>query len=331
MDTNELVSIIMPTKNADRYIEECLQSILAQSYSHWELLIANDHSTDQTADMLDHFSKLDSRIQIYVNDGRGITPALQTAFAQASGTYITRMDSDDVMTKDKLSKLVRLCRSELDLATGFVKYFSEGVLGEGYLKYADWLNQNMQSQDPFQAIYKECVIPSPCWMLRKTTFDKLGAFDSAQYPEDYDLCFRMRRAGLRIQAVDQVIHHWRDYPERSSRTDDNYTDNRFLEIKVSYFLKDDYNDARSLVIWGAGKKGKAVAKLLVDRKIPFHWISNNPKKIGHDIYGQVIQEESQLDMIPNAQCLICIAGPEDQNHIRNMLIRKDSVSVYWFC
>jgi len=331
MDTDALVSIIMPAKNAAPYIKECLESILAQDYAHWELLVTDDHSTDQTTDILDHFSKQDTRIRIFKNLGHGITPALQTAYAYALGAYITRMDADDIMPQNKLTLLVDTCQSETVLATGLVKYFSFGTLGEGYIKYADWLNQNLKSQDPFKEIYKECVIPSPCWMLRKPTFDKLGAFDSALYPEDYDLCFRMRRAGLQVQTGDQVLHHWRDYPERSSRTDDNYADNRFLEIKLSYFLADDYDKARPLVIWGAGKKGKSVAQLLIDQKIPFHWISNNPKKIGHDIYGQVIQGEELIDDKSNTQCLICIAGPDDQNHIKKVLKVSNQITPYWFC
>ena len=331
MDLDGLVSIIMPAKNAARYIEDCLLSILAQDYSHWELLVTNDQSTDQTDSILNHFSNQDSRIQLLQNQGQGITSALQTAYAHASGTYITRMDADDLMIKDKLSQLVGACQSEEVLATGLVKYFSKGTLGEGYIKYADWLNQNLLSQDPFQAIYKECVIPSPCWMLRKSTFDKLSAFDSLRYPEDYDLCFRMRKAGVQVKTVDQILHHWRDYPERSSRTDDNYADNRFLEIKVNYFLQDDYDKTCPLVIWGAGKKGKSVAKLLIDQEIPFHWISNNPKKIGHDIYGKVIQGEPLLDEMPNAQCIICIAGPVDQANIQEFFTITDQAKPYWFC
>jgi len=331
MDPDALVSIIMPAKNAAQYIEDCLLSILAQDYSNWELLVTNDHSSDPTGSILDRYSNQDSRIRIFQNLGQGITPALQTAYAQSSGSYITRMDADDLMSKDKLTQLVGACQSEDTLATGLVQYFSKEALGEGYIKYAEWLNQNLQSIDPFKDIYKECVIPSPCWMLRKLTFDHLGAFDSPQYPEDYDLCFRMRRAGLQVQTVDQVLHHWRDYPERSSRTDENYADNRFLGIKLSYFLQDDYDKNRPLVIWGAGKKGKSVAKLLIDQKIPFHWISNNPKKIGHDIYGQVIQGEEILDEKPSTQCIICVAGPEDQNHIRKVLKESSQMTPYWFC
>jgi len=331
MDIDALVSIIIPAKNAARYIEACLQSILAQDYPHWELLITNDHSTDHTANILDHYSSKDSRIQIFQSEGQGITPALQTSYNYAAGTYITRMDADDLMPKEKLTQLVDACHSEGILATGLVSYFSEVKLGDGYIKYANWINKNLLSLDPFQAIYKECVIPSPCWMLRKSTFDKLGAFDSSQYPEDYDLCFRMRRSGLRIHAVDQVLHYWRDYPERTSRTDDNYADNRFLEIKLFYFLKDDYDTVRPLVVWGAGKKGKSVAKLLIAQQIPFYWISNNHKKIGHVIYGQMIQREALLNDKPDAQCILCVAANDDQAHIRGVMKEMKHINLYWFC
>jgi len=269
------VSIIMPAKNAAKYVEACLDSILDQSYTHWELLVTNDHSIDDTLSILNTFSKRDSRIQVFQNKGQGIIPALQMAYSFANGTLVTRMDADDLMSNEKLELLVKACENEITLGTGSVRYFSDNELGDGYQKYAVWLNSNLQSENPFLDIYKECVIPSPCWMLHKTTFDKLGAFNNNRYPEDYDLCFRMRQSNLKVNNVDQVLHHWRDYPDRSSRTDENYSDNRFLNIKAHYFLQDDLDKEKSLVLWGAGKKGKTIAKLLNEQGIGFHWVSNN--------------------------------------------------------
>lgn len=331
MKNEKLVSIIMPAKNAAAYLEACLESIINQSYVHWELLVTNDHSTDDTLSIIEAFSKRDNRIHVFQNKGKGIIPALQTAYANAKGTLITRMDADDLMSKDKMEWLVKTCKNENTLATGLVRYFSDHDLGEGYQKYTAWLNANLQSENPFQDIYKECVIPSPCWMLHKTTFEYLGAFDGDRYPEDYDLCFRMRQANLAVHAVDQVLHHWRDYPTRSSRTDENYLDNRFLDIKVHYFLQDDLDTDKALVLWGAGKKGKTIAKLLAAQGVAFHWISNNPKKIGHTIHEVIIQGEEILEDHPSAQVIVAVAAPEDQSYIADIVGSRVGVRGYWFC
>lgn len=331
MDEFKKVSVLMPAKNAAKYLDSCIQSILAQSYPHWELLVCNDHSEDETLAILTQFASQDSRIKVFQNQGHGIIDGLATVYAHASGHFISRMDADDLMTPDKLLRLVSACDAPNVVATGKVAYFSEQSLGEGYIKYADWLNENLQSSDPFQAIYKECVIPSPCWMMHKSTLDEIGAFTIDRYPEDYDLVFRMRRHGLKVKTVDVVLHHWRDYPERSSRTDPNYADNRFMDLKVYYFLLDDYDVTRPLFLWGAGKKGKLIARLLQEKGIAFHWISDNPKKIGHNIYDVIIADQKQILDAVNAQVIICIAGPDDQAEMQHLLSKKPSVVTFWFC
>ena len=136
--------------------------------------------------------------------------------------YISRMDADDIMSPIKIASLLSACDNKNSISTGLVTYFSDAVLGQGYKKYADWLNTNLQTENPFLEIYKECVVPSPCWMMHREALDSIGAFDENRYPEDYDLTFRMRNGGLELKLVDKILHHWRDYPERSSRTDENY-------------------------------------------------------------------------------------------------------------
>jgi len=319
----KLVSILMPTKNASLYLEACIQSILKQSYSHWELIIVNDHSTDHTLEVLEDFSKQDHRIKVFQNNGSGIIHALRLAYSQSQGEYITRMDADDLMPIQKLSSLLSVSNAEDTLATGLVSYFSEEAIGEGYKKYSQWLNSNLQKTQPFADIYKECVIPSPCWMMHRSVLDKLGAFESDRYPEDYDLCFRMRQYGLRVNTVPEVLHHWRDYPERSSRTDDNYADNRFLALKIHYFLQLEVDESLPLYLWGSGKKGKEIAKLLQASQVSFRWITNNENKIGHNIYDIILEGEGVVADIDKAKIIIAVAGQEDQVDIKNKLAEND--------
>ena len=95
--TTAKVSLLMPFKNTAPYIEECIRSIKLQSYQNWELLAVNDHSTDGSELIVDEQAAKDNRIHHIINSGSGIIDALKTAFAQASGQYVSRMDSDDIM------------------------------------------------------------------------------------------------------------------------------------------------------------------------------------------------------------------------------------------
>src|SRR5690606_22116465 len=139
------------------------------------------------------------------------------AYAQSSGTYISRMDADDVMHKDKLKGLLSaLEHKNTALATSYVHYISEQSVGEGYRRYEEWLNQLIDDQNHYDHIYKECIIPSPNWLMSRDTIETIGGFDGLNYPEDYDLAFRCYEHRIPIVGVQQKLHQWRDYPERTS-------------------------------------------------------------------------------------------------------------------
>ena len=261
----ELISIIMPIKNAAPFLEECIESIISQKYSNWELIAVNDNSTDDTPEILKRFSTLDSRIKVINNRKNGIIEALKTGYNISKGAFITRMDADDLMPKIKLEKLQKLLieSGKGFVATGLVKYFSEKPLGSGYIKYEQWLNELSSKGLNYSEIYKECPIPSPCWMMWKDDFELCGGFNSETYPEDYDLAFRMYQNKIQPKCSNEILHLWRDSENRASRTNNNYKDNHFIPLKVKHFKDIDYNPNNQLYLWGAGKKGKKIAQALL--------------------------------------------------------------------
>jgi len=326
----------MPAKNTATFLDSCLNSILQQTELYWELIAIDDHSTDSTWQILQAFAKKDKRIKVLQNDGKGIIDALRLAYKNSQGQLITRMDSDDIMRPEKLATLKnQLVQKGIGhLATGQVQYFSATELGDGYQKYQNWLNGLTAKGNNFQEIYKECVIPSPCWMIYQTDLDKCQAFLPNRYPEDYDLCFRFYENGLTLIPNNQILHEWRDYPNRTSRTDKNYADNRFLDLKVHYFLKLEQDKKRPLVLWGAGKKGKLIARQLIEAKIDFHWVCNNEKKIGKDIYGQLLLPFNVLQKWEQPQIIISVAGDLAQAEILSYLQNKRlkaGIDYYFFC
>lgn len=316
--TNPLVSIIIPFKNTATYLEECLNSIVTQTYPQWEVIAVNDHSTDDSLKIVQKFARKDSRIKVYGNLGKGVIQALQTGYAQSSGSFIARMDSDDIMTPDRLQVMTDalLKYGEGNVAVGKVKYFSHRGISDGYDRYEKWLNGLTQNGTNYSEIYKECVIPSPCWMVYRSDFEACDGFKPNRYPEDYDLTFRFYEKGFHIIPCNRILLYWRDYDHRTSRTSEHYAQNYFLDIKLHYFLKLDHNPNRSLVIWGAGFKGKKIAKSLIKKEIEFSWICDNPKKIGKEIYGKSLLPFQELDTIKNSQSIITVANEEAQKEIK---------------
>lgn len=325
---NELISILMPFKNCAPFLKETLDSILAQTYTSWELIAVDDHSEDSGAEfILKNYQ--DNRIKVLTNEGVGIIKALQTGIKQATGTYITRMDADDLMLPIKLKELKEAVdsSSKKSVAVGLVQYFkSDGsLIGNGYLRYQNWLNSLALNKASFKEVYKECPIPSPSWMMKTTVFNEIGGFNSETYPEDYELAFRMYAYNLEVMPTVNKVHLWRDYDTRTSRTDENYKDNRYLTLKVNLFLKTDYNPTQKLVLLGAGKKGKMIAKLLIDNGVDFEWRCGIPSKIGHVIYNQPML--SSDDIPTNCQVIVAIAAKEELIRIKE---EESQLNLYYY-
>lgn len=331
-----LVSILIPFKNVENYFEECLTSILNQTYEQWEVIAVNDHSNDASLEIAMKFSEQDERFQILTNQGSGIISALRLAYEKSNGEYITRMDADDYMALHRLERMVGslLKKGKGFLALGQVRYFADSGINDGYRKYEQWLNGLTAKGENYTEIYKECVVPSPCWMVHTSDLERCGAFEPDRYPEDYDLAFRFYDAKLTCIPCNEVLHYWRDYNTRTSRTSEHYAENYFLDLKLYYFLRLDYRQSKTLVIWGAGKKGKEIAKSLITLEMSFEWICNNPKKIGKDIYGITLKHYDMLTTKQNKQCIITVANEKEQQFIKsyvNTINQNKTLESYFFC
>lgn len=321
MDKKPLISILMPVYNAMPYLIECIESILKQSESNWELIAVNDFSTDNSGETLQRYAEQNPKIKVFQNSYKGIIPALHLAFQQSKGELVTRMDADDIMSLDKLEILNKLLQKNGKgcIATARVKYFSEGILGQGYQRYEEWLNQLCEKNNHFEEIYKECVIPSPCWMIWRRDLIKCKAFTGQIYPEDYDLCFRFYQQKLKTVSSKKMLHYWRDYPSRSSRTKKEYAKQHYFDLKLPYFLQLDYQPNRPLILWGAGRKGKYLAQKLKEQSISFRWVCNTASKWGARIHNTIMEKFEIIAELEDPQIIISVAAPDGQIEIKNYL------------
>ena len=169
--------------------------------------------------------------------------------------------------------------------------------------------------------------------MYREDFESIGGFNSIQYPEDYDLCFRMYANQIKVTPSLEILHFWRDHSERASRNDENYSDNRFLDLKVKYYIKVDHNPNENLFLWGAGKKGKRIAHLLNTYEIEFEWITNNEKKVGKHIYDKLIKKpDSIISMNSTKSVIIAVANEVEQEEIIDSLsLPFQSNKIYKFC
>ena len=101
------VSIIVPIYNAEKHLARCIDSILNQEYTDFELLLVNDGSTDSCGSICDSYAEQDSRIRVIHKENTGVSDSRNQAIDQARGTYLQFLDSDDWITPDATTLFVR--------------------------------------------------------------------------------------------------------------------------------------------------------------------------------------------------------------------------------
>lgn len=198
----EKVSIIVPVYNAENYIEQTIQSVLAQDYENWELLLAENGSTDKSVEKIKQFD--DPRIRLIVMDGNvGAAKARNEGMRQATGTYVGYVDADDLWKEDKLTRQIAFMK-EKDAAFSFTGYEfgDENAAGTGKIvRVPETLTYKQALSNT--TIFTSTVI----FDTRKIAKDKLYMPDVKS--EDSALWFRILREGIIAYGLNENLVTYR--------------------------------------------------------------------------------------------------------------------------
>ena len=130
MISSDLISVITPIYNREKYLTECINSILSQSYENFEFILIDDKSTDGTSEIIKSYASRDSRIIVLENDKNiGATASFNRGLAISKGKYVARMDSDDISFPTRFQKQIYIFQlwSNLDvLGTGAILIDRDG-------------------------------------------------------------------------------------------------------------------------------------------------------------------------------------------------------------
>ena len=208
-----LVSIILPVHNGARYIEHALDSIIAQTYRHWKLIVVNDGSTDETGQILSDYAKKDSRINIVtMKKPRGISKALNRGVKQAKGLYIARMDADDISYPKRLEKQVKyLQKHQYVVAVGTQ---CDIIDADGRVTGVKMFP--VKSQDIYNTVFRFNPLQHPTLMIDRTLLPKGFVFyDDLDGAEDLNLLFKLFPYG-KVENLRDHLLAYRIHGENSS-------------------------------------------------------------------------------------------------------------------
>lgn len=282
------VSVLMPLYNAENTLDEALESVLSQSLQDIEVVAVDDGSQDASADILRDWARRDARVRPVFAEHAGIVEAPNRGLHLCRGGLVARMDADDRMHRDRLQKQVEHFQSNpsLSVVSCLVETFAEGGVGEGMRIYQDWLNGLVSHEDITREIFIESPVANPTAMMRRSELVALGGYLEYGWPEDYDLWLRYHMAGKLFAKVPEVLFYWREHAQRVTHTQPRYSVERFLRAKAHYLIRGPLQGRDGLLVWGAGKTGRRLAKHLQrGGAYPDAFIDITPNKIGGTLRG----------------------------------------------
>ena len=202
------VSVIMPLYNCERYVAEALDSVLAQTFKDFEVIVVDDGSADGSAAVVERYAAEDSRITLIRQANRGISAARNAAIAQASGSAIAFLDPDDVWFPTKLARqLPLLTDTNLVYGAEYRIWEDEPDRTEGLSKAVDEIG----SDDPLRAIMRKNSVWGPnTVMVSRSLLEHHGGFDEdIRQAEDVDLWLRFASSGVQFRHVPEPLGKYR--------------------------------------------------------------------------------------------------------------------------
>jgi glycosyltransferase involved in cell wall biosynthesis len=229
MSAKPLVSIITPTYNHEKFIADCIQSALNQTYTNWEMLVVNDGSTDRTSEIVKAFADKYPRIKLFEQENVGIFRLAETynfALAESSGKYIAVLEGDDVWYPDKLVSQVEALETdpEVVLAWGAAHQANVDLTQillvspqAGDSKEKHFANKPLGSM--LNVLFFRNCIPALSMLIRKQTLLDINGFKQGYGLPLVDL------PTLQLLATKGYFHFdgkplgsWRVYPNQTTKT-----------------------------------------------------------------------------------------------------------------
>ena len=178
------VSVIIPTFNREKFITKAIDSVMAQTYQDFEIIVLDDGSTDNTRELLGRYN---DRVKYFYQENRGIASARNEAIKRSSGDYIAFLDSDDYWIREKLEKQIQVFNQHQEY--GMVASCCSSIRLDGSFREK---NRPGKSGWVLEDLFRKNFIRTSSAMIKRECLDQVGLFDeSFRECEEYDLWLRI--------------------------------------------------------------------------------------------------------------------------------------------
>ena len=300
MPPSPAISVLLPIFNGEKFLDECLASLLEQSFEDFEIVAVDDGSSDGSAEILKVWCSRDARIRVLTRPHSGLVEALNAGLSACRGELIARMDADDKVHPRRLELQAQAFEEspDLDVGASLVAHFPDETLREGLRIYENWLNSLVTHDQILRERFIESPIPHPAAMVRRRVLEEVGGYRDLGYPEDYDLWLRLAAAGKRFGKVPEILYFWRHHEGRLTFTDPRYAVERFLACKAHHLTHGPLKGVDSVIVWGAGQTGRRLSKHLIREGAQVTaFIEIDPSKIGGTLRSRPVHSPEDLPQL----------------------------------
>ncbi len=243
------ISIVMPVYNKEKYIARGINSILAQTFNDWELIIIDDGSTDGSLNQCKKFR--DSRIQVFHTLNRGVSEARNLGISKATGEYITFIDSDDFVAENYLEKIYK---PDEEMVIGGVEKVD--INGKVIERIRPYLDGNVYIEDMAKTFYKEQLATGiygfvSSKLIKKSVIEKNKIrFDSKiNLAEDYDFFLKIYGCIKQVWFTDYTGYYYEQETINSAITMDDNKIDFFEQINIQKKTKSFLRKHHSFGEW----------------------------------------------------------------------------------
>lgn len=211
------ISVIMPAYNVEQYLGASVESVLAQTYRDWELVIVDDGSTDRTGRIADEYATRDPRIRVIHQRNGGLSAARNTAMRYARGEFFALLDSDDLWDPDFLTAQMATfaSRQHTDVVTGNARNLGGHWDGKPARPWPD-----KRPQPDLAGILRDEEAVFIMSVFHRSVYQTVGDFDERlRSNEDYDYWLRTAASGFRFARNDRPLGDYRRRDDSLSASD----------------------------------------------------------------------------------------------------------------
>ena len=227
-------SVIVPVYKVEKYLPKCIESVLNQTFSDFELIVINDCSTDGTGDILNKFAELDSRVKVYTNETNLRLPSsLNKAISFSQGKYIARMDADDICLPERLEKQYNFMENNPKVALSSCRFMTlkNGVISSG------GCGGKCDNESIKALLLVTNPILHPGIIAKADAIRSLGYDKNFTCTEDMELWTRFALSGYEIEIMPQYLMIYRLHDKQITGTTLEKQHKEVIAVQKKYYGK----------------------------------------------------------------------------------------------